>query len=116
MGLLYRLNDFRFPTSKKYQETVHAKAITFLGANTLLEDNMKVAAAAASNGVFSLNKKLLKRLKIKLGGWIEEARCASVSRQTSRHSPKERCAASSATDTMPHLKPSQDIFRRRRAC
>ena len=70
MGLIYRLNDFRFPTSKEYLETVHDQAIEFLKTNTLLEDNMKTAAvkSVTSNGVLTLNKKLLRRLSSKKWG------------------------------------------------
>jgi len=70
MGLIYSLNDFRFPTSREYLEQIHNRAIEFLQKYTLLEDNMKLSAAkaAASNGLFTLNKKLLRRLKGKTWG------------------------------------------------
>lgn len=67
MGVIYRLNNFRFPTSKEYLENVHRQAIEFFKKNTLLEDNMKASAvtASATNGLVTLNKKLLTRLKNK---------------------------------------------------
>ncbi|RUM74891.1 MAG: hypothetical protein DSZ12_04725 [Sulfurovum sp.] len=70
MGLIYRLNAFKFPTSKAYLENVHTQAIEFLKETTLLEDNMKISAAKASatNGQFALNKKMLRRLKGKVWG------------------------------------------------
>jgi len=70
MGLVYRLNGFRFPSSEEYLQNVHTQAIAFLQKHTLLEDNMMLAAtkSSASNGLLALNKKLLQRLKGKTWG------------------------------------------------
>ena len=37
MGLIYKLNGYKFPTSKEYLENVHNQAIEFLSKSTLLE-------------------------------------------------------------------------------
>ena len=70
MGLVYRLNGFKFPTSEEYLTRVHSQAIAFFKEHSLLEDNMKLAAAksSTSNGLFTLNKKLLGRFKSKTWG------------------------------------------------
>ncbi len=70
MGLIYKLNDFKWPTSKEYLEGVHEDVIAFLHKQTLLEDNMKttLVKSAATNGLLSLNKKMLRRLEGKVWG------------------------------------------------
>jgi len=70
MGLIYRFNSFKWPTSKEYLENVHEEVITFLQKHSLLEDNMTttLVKSAATNGLLALNKKMLRRLQGKTWG------------------------------------------------
>jgi len=70
MGLIYRFNSFKWPTSEEYLENVHEEVIAFLQKHSLLEDNMttSLVKSAATNGLLALNKKMLRRLEGKTWG------------------------------------------------
>lgn len=65
MGLIYRLNDFRFPTSQEYLENVHSQAIAFFMQHSLLKDNMKWWAFKGSltNGWLVAHDEMLETLQ-----------------------------------------------------
>lgn len=65
MGLIYRLNNFKWPTSKEYLDNIHEQAINYLKTTSLLKDNMKWRAfiGSISNGLFVSHEKMLYELK-----------------------------------------------------
>ena len=65
MGLVYRLNDFKFPTSEEYLTRVHSQAIAFLKEHSLLKSNMTWWAFKGSltNGWLVAHDEMLETLE-----------------------------------------------------
>lgn len=65
MGLVYKLNNYKWPTSKEFLDNVLKQAIWFLGEKTLLEVDSKVSAAigAITNGRYAAHEEIVMKLK-----------------------------------------------------